>query len=174
VVALAVVGSGVWFALGRSGDDDAAAVAKESPSASAPDAGPSHESLPTDQPSPEASPSPERNPDLPQPTGTGLQAVWKGPSSVMLALGEPYVDEPTRINAVFVDGAGLECKGRWQKDRSSGALKTALLCSQDGTRVENKDRLAYRDQNGDTLTVKWAKGATGEEEFTRFRDMDTD
>ncbi|OCC09001.1 hypothetical protein A3Q37_05022 [Streptomyces sp. PTY087I2] len=82
---------------------------------------------------------------MPQPTGTGLQAVWKKESdSTMLVLGDEYADEPTRVNAVFTDSDGFECKGR------AGNLR----------------------QNGDTLTVTWKKGATGTDTFERFQDMD--
>ncbi|MEL5959165.1 hypothetical protein AADR41_31155, partial [Streptomyces sp. CLV115] len=35
------------------------------------------------------------------------------------------------------------------------------MCQQDGVRVANKDRAGNLSQNGDTLTVKWNKGATG-------------
>ncbi|MFB7913896.1 hypothetical protein [Streptomyces sp. NPDC056061] len=170
VVALAVVAGGVWFVVDRG--DDASPVAKESPSASASGRSGGEESLPTVQPPPEVSETPDRNPYVPEPTGTGLQAVWKGPNSIMLALGEAYVDEPARINAILSDGHGLECKGRWQKDESGDFLEVGLLCRQDGARVEDKDRVGNLSQNGDMLTVKWNKGATGEEKYTRFRDMD--
>ncbi|MEU9763698.1 hypothetical protein ACFYYY_17570 [Streptomyces sp. NPDC001834] len=179
MVAVAVVAGGVWFAVGRG--DDAPTVAKESqesqesqegPSASPSGPSPGNEQLPTVRPPSEGSQTPDRNPYVPEPTGTGLQAVWKGPDSVMLALGDAYVDEPARVNAILSDGDGFECKGRWQKDESGDFLEVALLCRQDGARVEDKDRVGNLSQNGDTLTVKWNKGATGSETFTRFRDMD--
>ncbi|MFF9589273.1 hypothetical protein ACF1FX_08580 [Streptomyces sp. NPDC014646] len=170
VVALAVVAGGVWFAVGRG--DDAPPAAKESPSASPSGPGSGSEKLPTVQPPSEESQTPDRNPYVPEPTGTGLQAVWKGPASGMLALGDAYVDEPARVNAILSDGDGFECKGRWQKDESGDFLEVALLCRQDGARVEDKDRVGNLSQNGDTLTVKWNRGATGSETFERFRDMD--
>ncbi|WP_234433219.1 hypothetical protein [Streptomyces sp. NRRL WC-3549] len=111
------------------------------------------------------------NPAVPSPTGTGLQAVWRAPDSTMLALGDAYLDEPRRVNAILSDGDGFECKGRWQTD-DLGDLVVALLCEQDGTKVEGKDRLGEIERNGDTLTVTWKKGTTGTESFERFRDMD--
>ncbi|MFI8433698.1 hypothetical protein ACIGJO_08105 [Streptomyces sp. NPDC079020] len=171
VVALAVVAGGVWFAVGRGSDDDGKSpVAKGSQGTSAPSTGPSG-TTPTVQPPPEESETPV-NPLVPEPTGTGLQAVWKASDSTMLALGDEYADEPSRINAVLSDGAGFECKGRWQKDGSGDFLEVALLCEQDGKRVESKDRVGNLNQSGDTLTVKWNKGATGSETYERFRDMD--
>ncbi|MFJ2590366.1 hypothetical protein [Streptomyces sp. NPDC087538] len=170
VVALVMVAGGVWFAVGRGGDDTESPKAKASPSTSAPSVSPTDKS-PIVQPPPEESESPD-NPLVPEPTGTGLQAVWKASDSTMLAIGDAYLDEPARINAILSDGSGFECKGRWQEDESGDFLEVALLCEQDGVRVADKDRAGNLSQNGDTLTVKWNKGATGSESFERFRDMD--
>ncbi|QEU76554.1 hypothetical protein CP967_14750 [Streptomyces nitrosporeus] len=175
VVALAVIGGGAWFVVGQGDDDPGAPAAKGGPSASA-SASPSAPDEPDAsgetsgvQPPPEETPS---DPVLPSPTGTGLQAVWRASDSTMLALGDAYTDEPTRINAVLSDGAGLECKGRWQKDESGDFLEMALLCEQDGVRVPADDRVGNLRQEGDTLSVEWKKGATGTESYERFRDMD--
>lgn len=151
VLALAVIGGGVWFAVGRgsdSGSDDAKSPTSVGTPGATGSAGSTEETPeatdpadPTADPSDEPSASPPArsdNPLVPQPTGTGLQAVWKGSDSTMLVLGDEYADQPTRVNAVFTDSDGFECKGRWQKDES-----------------------------GDFL-----KGATGAETFERFQDMD--
>ncbi|RPK93675.1 hypothetical protein EES46_05340 [Streptomyces sp. ADI98-10] len=182
VLAVAVIGGGVWFAVGRgsdSGSDDAKSpTTVGTPSASGADGstGESPEVTdPTTDPAGEPSASPPArsdNPFVPQPTGTGLQAVWKMPDSTMLGLGEAYTDEPTRINAIFSIRDGLECKGRWQEDESGDFLEMALLCEEDGVRVKSKDRVGNLRQNGDTLTVTWKKGATGTDTFERFSDMD--
>jgi hypothetical protein len=169
-VALVVVAGGVWFAVGQGGDDTEPSAGKVSPSASVPSASPSDPS-PT-APPPLQEPEAPDDPLVPEPTGTGLQAVWKASDSMMLAIGEAYPDEPARINAILSDGSGLECKGRWQKDESGGFPEVALLCEQDGVRVADQDRAGSLSQNGDTLTVRWNKGATGSESFERFRDMD--
>ncbi|WP_032764333.1 hypothetical protein [Streptomyces sp. CNS654] len=185
VLALAVIGGGVWFAVGRgsdSGSDDAksptsvgtpgatgsAGSTGETPEATDPTTSPSDE--PSDEPS-ASPPARSDNPLVPQPTGTGLQAVWKTPDSTMLGLGEAYPDEPARINAILSLRDGLECKGRWQEDESGEFLEMALLCEQDGARVASKDRVGNLRQNGDTLTVTWKKGATGTDTFERFSDM---
>ncbi|MFJ3998939.1 hypothetical protein [Streptomyces parvus] len=185
VLAVAVIGGGVWFAVGRgsdSGSDDAksptsvgnpgatgsAGSTGETPEATDPTTAPSDE--PSDEPS-ASPPARSDNPLVPQPTGTGLQAVWKGSDSTMLGLGEAYPDEPARINAILSLRDGLECKGRWQEDESGDFLEMALLCEQDGVRVANKDRVGNLRQNGDTLTVTWKKGATGTDTFERFSDM---
>lgn len=171
VVVLVVVAGGVWFAVGRGGDDTGSTEAKASPSASAPSTNPS-EKAPTIQPPPERSETPAK-PPAPKPTGTGLQAVWKTSGPTILALGDAHLDEPARINAILSDGSsGFECKGRWQKDESGDFLEVGLLCSQDGVRVPDKDRVGNLSQNGDTLTVEWKKGASGSESFKRFRDLD--
>lgn len=177
LVALVLVGGGVWFALGDGGGDAKAPTAHGSPGVS--ETGPGVTDEPTaseplvEGPSAEGSAGEESSsvPELPTPTGTGLQAVWRAPDSTMLALGDAYEDEPRRVNAVLSDGNGFECKGRWQKD-DGGGLVVALLCEQDGTKVEDKDRLGEIEQSGDTLTVTWKKGTTGTESFERFRDMD--
>ncbi|WP_406409991.1 hypothetical protein OG923_15195 [Streptomyces halstedii] len=176
LVALVLVGGGVWFVLGDRGGDAKAPTAHGSPGVS--ETGPGVTDEPTAPEPPVAGPSAEGSageepslPDLPTPTGTGLQAVWRAPDSTMLALGDAYKDEPRRVNAVLSDGNGFECKGRWQKD-DGGGLVVALLCEQDGTKAEDKDRLGEIEQSGDTLTVEWKKGTTGTESFERFRDMD--
>ncbi|MFG3406874.1 hypothetical protein [Streptomyces sp. NPDC048142] len=181
VLAVAVIGGGVWFAVGRgsdSGSDDAkspASVGTPSASGAEGSAGESPAVTdPTTDPAGEPSASPPArsdNPFVPQPTGTGLQAVWKKRDSTMLALGDAYTDEPARVNAILSDGDGFACKGRWQKD-GSGGLEVGLLCEQDGARVESKDRFGELRQNGDTLTVTWKKGATGADTFERFQDME--
>lgn len=163
LVALVLIGGGVWFALGTGDDDDAKGpVAKVSPSATSPSPSATEEA-------PEESPSPT---GMPAPTGTGLQAVWRASDSTMLGLGDAYTDEPARINAVLSTGDGLECEGRWQEDESGDFLEVALLCKKDGVRVESEDRVGNLEQSGNTLTVEWAKGDTGTETFERFRDMD--
>ncbi|MCW8216185.1 hypothetical protein [Streptomyces griseolus] len=178
LVALALVGGGVWFAFGHGdGDDAKAPTAHGSPGTSETTPGVTDDSTapepPVAGPSAEGSAGEESSsvPDLPTPTGTGLQAVWRAPDSTMLALGDAYKDEPRRVNAVLSDGNGFECKGRWQKD-DGGGLVVALLCEQDGSKAEDKDRLGEIEQSGDTLTVTWKKGTTGTESFERFRDMD--
>ncbi|WP_103534277.1 hypothetical protein [Streptomyces sp. SM11] len=182
VLAVAVIGGGVWFAVDRgsdSGSDDARSPASVgTPSASGAD-GSTGESSPVTDPTtdpaevPSASPSARSdNPLVPQPTGTGLQAVWKKPDSTMLGLGDAYTDEPTRINAILSIRDGMECKGRWREDESGDFLEMALLCEEDGVRVKSKDRVGDLRQNGDTLTVTWKKGATGTDTFERFSDMD--
>lgn len=182
VLAVAVIGGGIWFAVDRgsdSGSDDAKSpTSVGTPGATGSDggAGESPEATdPTADPAEEPSASPPArsdNPLVPEPTGTGLQAVWKRSDSTMLALGDEYADEPTRINAVLTDGDGFECKGRWQEDESGDFLEVALLCEQDGARVMSKDRVGNLRQNGDTLTVTWKKGASGTDTFERFQDMD--
>ncbi|MFD5198577.1 hypothetical protein ACFWM7_00100 [Streptomyces sp. NPDC058375] len=184
VLAVAVVGGGVWFAVSQgddSGGDDAkspTSVGTPSATGSGTDgsAGESPEATdPSTDPAGEPSVSPPArsdNPLVPQPTGTGLQAVWKMPDSTMLGLGEAYTDEPARINAILSIRDGLECKGRWQEDESGDFLEMALLCEEDGVRVASKDRVGNLRQNGDTLTVTWKKGATGTDTFERFSDMD--
>jgi hypothetical protein len=182
VLAVAVIGGGVWFAVDRGSDDGSdearSPASVGTPSASGAD-GSTGESPaatdPTEDPAGEPSASPPArsdNPLVPQPTGTGLQAVWKKPDSTMLALGDAYTDEPTRINAILSDGDGFECKGRWQEDEGGDFLEVALLCEQDGARVKSRDRVGNLRQNGDALTVTWKKGATGADTFERFRDMD--
>ncbi|MEU5327996.1 hypothetical protein [Streptomyces parvus] len=185
VLAVAVIGGGIWFAVDRgsdSGSDDAksptsvgtpgatgsAGSAGEVPGATDP-ADPT--AAPSDEPA-ASPPARSDNPLVPQPTGTGLQAVWKRSDLTMLGLGDEYADEPTRINAVLTDGEGFKCTGRWQEDESGGFLEMALLCEQDGVRVKSKDRAGNLRQNGDTLTVTWKKGATGTDTFERFQDMD--
>ncbi|EFE76548.1 hypothetical protein SSIG_04117 [Streptomyces filamentosus NRRL 11379] len=179
VLAVAVIGGGVWFAVGRgsdSGSDDAkspTSVGTPGATGSAGSTGETPEATdPTTDPSDEPTASPPArsdNPLVPQPTGTGLQAVWKGSDSTMLVLGDEYADQPTRVNAVFTDSDGFECKGRWQKDESGDFLEVALLCEQDGVRAMSKDRVGNLRQNGDTLAVTWKKGA---DTFERFQDMD--
>ncbi|MFD9287328.1 hypothetical protein ACFWBV_03250 [Streptomyces sp. NPDC060030] len=164
LVALVLIGGGLWFALGADVDEPAAPVAKESPSVSAspdPDPGPTE-----DEPV-----EPSTEPAVPTPTGTGLQAVWQVSGST-LGLGEEHLDEPARVNAILTTTDGLDCEGRWQKDESGDFLEMALLCKEDGVRVADKDRVGNLEQNGNTLTVEWKKGATGTETFTRVRDMD--
>ncbi|MFE4449977.1 hypothetical protein [Streptomyces sp. NPDC056796] len=163
LVALAVLGAGIWFVVGtRGGDEPAAPVAQESPATAT--AAPS-----ASEGTAEESPT---VPAAPEPTGTGLQAVWRAADSTMLGLGEEYRDEPARINAILSTTDGLECEGRWQKDRSGDFLEMALLCKEDGVRVADKDRVGNLEQTGDTLSVEWKKGATGTETFERARDVD--
>ncbi|MFE3368119.1 hypothetical protein ACFXOK_00715 [Streptomyces sp. NPDC059173] len=181
VLAVAVIGGGVWFAVGRgsdSGSDDAkspTSVGTPGATGSAGSTGETPEATdPTTAPSDEPTasrPARSDNPLVPQPTGTGLQAVWKMPDSTMLGLGEAYTDEPARINAILTIRDGLECEGRWQGDESGDFLEMALLCEQDGVRVASKDRVGNLRQDGDTLTVTWKKGATGTDTFERFSDM---
>ncbi|MFE6697784.1 hypothetical protein [Streptomyces sp. NPDC057718] len=180
VLAVVVIGGGIWFAVGQGddgGSDDAKSptpVGTPSATGSGPDgsAGESPEATdPTTAPS-VSPPARSDNPLVPQPTGTGLQAVWKMPDSTMLGLGEAYTDEPARINAILSIRDGMECKGRWQEDESGDFLEMALLCEEDGVRVASKDRVGDLRQNGDTLTVTWKKGATGTDTFERFSDMD--
>ncbi|MFE9725462.1 hypothetical protein ACFYQ5_18145 [Streptomyces sp. NPDC005794] len=164
LVALVLIGGGVWFAVGTGGDDDPKApVAKGSSSASASPT--ATEETPVEPPSPPPS-------LMPSPTGTGLQAVWRASDSTMLGLGDEHTDEPARINAVLTTADGLDCEGRWQEDESGDFLEMALLCKEDGVRVAGKDRVGNLEQTGNTLTVEWAKGADGTETFERFRDMD--
>ncbi|MFJ6883862.1 hypothetical protein ACIQRC_03370 [Streptomyces californicus] len=177
VLALAVVGGGIWFAVGR-GNDDASDTAKPPAPVAAPsESGPGESPEPADptaDPEDEPSASPPArsdNPFVPRPTGTGLQAVWKLPDSTMLGLGDEFADQPARINAILSFRGGLECKGRWQEDESGGFLEMALLCEEDGVRVKSKDRVGNLRQNGDKLTVTWKKGATGTDTFERFGDM---
>ncbi|MGW0645094.1 hypothetical protein [Streptomyces badius] len=184
VLAAVVIGGGVWFAVGRGSDggsDDAKSpTSVGTPGATGSDGSTGEAPDPTDPttaPSDEPSVSPPArsdNPLVPQPTGTGLQAVWKMPDSTMLGLGEAYTDEPARINAILSIRDGLQCKGRWQEDESGDFLEMALLCEQDGVRVASKDRVGDLRQNGDTLTVTWKKGATGTDTFERFSDMNPD
>ncbi|NEB40688.1 hypothetical protein G3I54_27885 [Streptomyces sp. SID14515] len=182
VLAVAVIGGGVWFAVDRDsgGDEAKSPTTVGTPSASGADGstGESPEATdPTADPAEEPSVSPPArsdNPLVPQPTGTGLQAVWKMPDSTMLGLGEAYTDEPARINAIYSVRDGMECKGRWQEDESGDFLEMALLCEEDGVRVKSKDRVGNLRQNGDTLTVTWKKGATGTDTFERFSDMNPD
>ncbi|MET7444437.1 hypothetical protein ACIGNW_08410 [Streptomyces sp. NPDC053707] len=167
LVALVLIGGGVWFALGTGGEDDpkgpvAEGSASASPSVSAAPSG-SEETPPEESPSPSVAPTP---------TGTGLQAVWRTSGSTMLGLGEEYLDEPARINAVLTTADGLDCEGRWQKDESGDFLEMALLCKEDGVRVKSKDRIGNLEQTGDTLSVEWKKGATGTETFERARDLE--
>ncbi|MGW6718878.1 hypothetical protein [Streptomyces sp. NPDC054995] len=182
VLAVVVLGGGIWFAVGQ-GDDSGSDDAKSPTSVGTPSAtgsgpgsdGSAGESPEATDPAEEPSVSPPArsdNPLVPQPTGTGLQAVWKMPDSTMLGLGEAYTDEPARINAILSIRDGLECKGRWQEDESGDFLEMALLCEEDGVRVASKDRVGDLRQNGDTLTVTWKKGATGTDTFERFSDMD--
>ncbi|MFE4214711.1 hypothetical protein [Streptomyces sp. NPDC056844] len=166
LVALVLIGGGVWFALGTGGEDDpkgpvAEGNASASPSVSAAPSG--SEETPEESPSPSVAPTP---------TGTGLQAVWRTSGSTMLGLGEEYLDEPARINAVLTTADGLDCEGRWQKDESGDFLEMALLCKEDGVRVKSKDRIGNLEQTGDTLSVEWKKGATGTETFERARDLE--
>ncbi|MCC3766634.1 hypothetical protein [Streptomyces sp. UNOC14_S4] len=92
----------------------------------------------------------------------------------MLALRDEYTDEPNRSNAGLVDSRhGLECSGRWQKDEEGKGLVLALLCEQDGVRTESKDRAADIAQIGDSLIVRWNKGAEGAEILRRFQDIST-
>ncbi|WP_326699120.1 hypothetical protein OG909_18545 [Streptomyces sp. NBC_01754] len=58
-----------------------------------------------------------------------------------------------------------------QKDET-GQPVVVMLCEQDGTRVEDENRLGEMERNGDTLTVKWKKGATGTDTFERLLDVD--
>ncbi|MER7941445.1 hypothetical protein [Streptomyces sp. NPDC094458] len=167
LVALVLIGGGVWFALGTGGEDDpkgpvAEGSASASPSVSAAPSG-SEETPPEESPSPSVAPTP---------TGTGLQAVWRTSGSTMLGLGEEYLDEPARINAVLTTADGLDCEGRWQKDERGDFLEMALLCKEDGVRVKSKDRIGNLEQTGDTLSVEWKKGATGTETFERARDLE--
>ncbi|MFF0074696.1 hypothetical protein [Streptomyces sp. NPDC005494] len=170
-VALVLIGGAVWFAVGTGdGEDAEAPVAKVSPSAVSPEPGGTDGTE-------EGGETPDESPSVsaaPSATGTGLQAVWRATdSAMMLALGEEYLDEPARINAILSDGKGLECEGRWQEDESGDFLEVALLCEQDGVRVEDKDRVGNLEQTGNTLSVAWNKGATGTEAYERFRDMET-
>ncbi|CAM5733760.1 hypothetical protein SBADM41S_07570 [Streptomyces badius] len=179
--AAVVIGGGVWFAVGRGSDggsDDAKSLTSVgTPGATGSDGSTGEAPDPTDPttaPSDEpsvSSPARSDNPLVPQPTGTGLQAVWKMPDSTMLGLGGAYTDEPARINAILSIRDGLQGKGRWQEDESGDFLEMALLCEQDGVRVACKDRVGNLRQNGDTLTVTWKKGATGTDTFERFSDM---
>ncbi|MEL5959164.1 hypothetical protein AADR41_31150 [Streptomyces sp. CLV115] len=84
-MALVVVAGGLWFAVGRGDDTESPAVGAD-PSVSAPSASPS-DNFPIVQPPPEESETPD-NPLVPEPTGTGLQAVWKVPDSTMPAIGD--------------------------------------------------------------------------------------
>lgn len=171
-MALVLIGGGVWFAVGTGGDDDPKnPVAKGSASASASaSASVSPPPSATGQAPPMESASP---PLVPSPTGTGLQAVWQtSGGSTTLGIGEEYLDEPARINAVLTTSDGLDCEGRWQKDESGDFLEMALLCKEDEVRVKTKDRVGNLKQTGDTLSVEWKKGATGTETFDRVRDLD--
>lgn len=178
VLALAVVGGGIWFAVGRGSDEGSDTAKPPAPVAAPSESGPGESPEPADptaDPEDEPSASPPArsdNPFVPRPTGTGLQAVWKLPDSTMLGLGDEYADQPARINAILSFRGGLECKGRWQEDESGGFLEMALLCEEDGVRVTSKDRVGNLRQNGDKLTVTWKKGATGTDTFERFGDMD--
>ncbi|WP_050930763.1 hypothetical protein [Streptomyces xinghaiensis] len=181
-MALVVVVGVVWLAAGGDDDGSGDTVAAQTPSASAGEtdagadptqAGPE----PTPPPTPsETEPEPDStgNPFVPKPTGTGLQAVWKASDGPMLALGDAYTNEPRRINAIYDDRDGLECKGRWQKAGAGDELVVVMLCEQDGERVKSKDRHGRLSQSGDTLTVKWDQGANGTDTFERFRDMEED
>ncbi|MCF3171557.1 hypothetical protein IPZ64_32435, partial [Streptomyces violaceoruber] len=177
VLALAVVGGGIWFAVGRGSDEGNDTAKPPAPVAAPSESGPGESPEPADptvDPEDEPSASPPArsdNPFVPRPTGTGLQAVWKLPDSTMLGLGDEYADQPARINAILSFRGGLECKGRWQEDESGGFLEMALLCEEDGVRVTSKDRVGNLRQNGDKLTVTWKKGATGTDTFERFGDM---
>lgn len=168
-VVLVLIGGGVWFAVGSGdGEDGKAPTAQVSPSAVSPEPSGTDETEESGE-TPDGSPSVSAAPSA---TGTGLQAVWRADdSAMMLALGEEYLDEPARINAILSDGKGLECEGRWQEDESGDFLEVALLCEQDGVRVEDKDRVGNLEQTGNTLSVEWNKGATGTETYERFRDM---
>ncbi|WP_272922907.1 MULTISPECIES: hypothetical protein [Streptomyces] len=178
VLALAVVGGGIWFAVGRGNDDGSDTAKPPAPVAAPSESGPGESPEPADptaDPEDEPSASPPArsdNPFVPRPTGTGLQAVWKLPDSTMLGLGDEFADQPARINAILSFRGGLECKGRWQEDESGGFLEMALLCEEDGVRVKSKDRVGNLRQIGDKLTVTWKKGATGTDTFERFGDMD--
>lgn len=171
VAAVAVIGGAVWFATSGGDDDDkpsanGSSQVGVSPSVSVPE---------SEQPTAEgsATPSEEESGGIgAEPTGTGMAGMWRSDSGGgVLGLKESAdTDEPTKISVILVSG-GLECRGIRKVEEPNRKYRIALICERGGKPVKEEDRggdLTYG--GGDTVTVKWYKGKTGSETFTRYGD----
>jgi hypothetical protein len=172
VAAVAVIGGVVWFATSGGDDDDNKASAggssqvSVSPSISVPE---------SEQPTAGSSATPseaESGGIGAEPTGTGMAGMWRSDSGGgVLGLKESAdTDEPNKISVIFVSG-GLECRGIRKVEEPDRKYRIAMLCERGGKPVKEEDRggdLTYG--GGDTVTVKWFKGKTGSETFTRYGD----
>lgn len=171
VVAVAVIGGAVWFATSGGDDDNKPSATKSSqvgvsPSVSVPG---------SEQPAVEPSgvPSEEESDSIgAEPTGTGISGMWRSDSGGgILGLKEfADTDKPNKVTVILVSG-GLECRGIRKVEEPDRKYQIAMLCERGGKPVKEEDRggdLTY--SGGDTVTVKWFKGKTGSETFTRYGD----
>lgn len=180
VAALAVIGGGVWFAVGK-GDDDGESkqpAAKGSRSAGA-------EPRPSETPGaeepdgagesddPYAGPDSGESEDEPGggPTGTTLVGFWRSekPGGGILGLRDsPDTTKPKKASVSLLDGG--RCTGLRRVIEAGRSYRIGLLCERD--KKEIYGNLVF--SGGDTLTVTWDQGRTGKETYKRFLDWSED
>ncbi|WJV48429.1 hypothetical protein [Streptomyces flavofungini] len=184
VVALAVVGGGVWFAVGK-GDDDGESkkpAAKASGSAGAeprpsetPSAKESDGTGESDDPyaDPDSEESEDEEEDEPRggPTGTTIVGFWRSekPGGGILGLRDaPDSTRPKKASVSLFEGG--RCSGLRRVVEPGRSYRIGLLCERGKKEIFGDLVFA----GGDTLTVTWDKGKSGTETYKRFLDWSED
>ncbi|ARX83820.1 hypothetical protein SMD44_03249 [Streptomyces alboflavus] len=180
VVALAVVGVGVWFAVGK-GDDDGESKTPAAKASRSAGAEPRPSETPSAQESDDAGESddPYADPDAGEdedepgggPTGTTLVGLWRSekPGGGILGLRDsPDTTKPKRASVSLLDEG--RCSGLRRVIEPGRSYRIGLLCERDKKEIFGD--LIF--PGGDTLTVTWDKGRSGTETYKRFMDWSED
>ncbi|MEV7872123.1 hypothetical protein AB0P17_39830 [Streptomyces sp. NPDC088124] len=179
-VAAVVLLAGGGIFLATSGDDgggdgkDVAASAGPSGAASG-DASKEPAGESADESTGGTTEAPDAEPSDAEPTGTGVEGMWRSSSgSGVLGVlkGEDIetLQPDSKISMVYVKG-GMECKGVRTVQEAGKKYRFALICSRDDVRVESEDRSGdLTFGGGSTLSVEWTSGGEGTETFDRYGD----
>ncbi|MFH9067870.1 hypothetical protein [Streptomyces alboflavus] len=180
VAALAVIGGGVWFAVGK-GDDDGQSKKPAAEAGRTASAEPRPSETPSAEESdgagesgdPYADPDDGESEDEPGggPTGTTLVGFWRSekPGGGILGLRDiPDTTQPKKASVSLLDGG--RCSGLRRVIEPGRSYRIGLLCERDSKEIFGDLIFA----GGDTLTVTWDKGRSGKETYKRFLDWSED
>ncbi|GHC44638.1 hypothetical protein [Streptomyces flavofungini] len=179
VAALAVIGGGVWFAVGKGDDGESKKPAAKAGGTA--DAEPRPSGTPSAEESdgagesddPYADPDSGESEDEPGggPTGTTLVGFWRSekPGGGILGLRDsPDTTKPKKASVSLLDDG--RCTGLRRVIEAGRSYRIGLLCERD--KKEIYGNLVF--SGGDTLTVTWDQGRTGKETYKRFLDWSED
>ncbi|WP_156726687.1 hypothetical protein [Streptomyces apocyni] len=173
LLAVLVIGGGVWFAVGPGDDGSGKSVAESSesptprttpsPSLSVPEPDPEDDDPYGDEPDDGATQDDKPRPGI---TGTTLVGFWRSDtgSGILGLRASPDSEKPTQPSVSLL--AGGRCTGLRKVIEPGRSYRIGLICEKD--KKEMYGNLVFT--GGDTLTVTWEKGKTGTETFSRFLD----
>lgn len=180
VAALAVIGGGVWFAVGKGdGDGEPKQPAAEADRSAGAEPRPSETPRAEESDGAGESDDPYADPDSGEgedepgggPTGTTLVGFWRSekPGGGILGLRDsPDTTKPKKASVSLLDDG--RCTGLRRVIEAGRSYRIGLLCERD--KKEIYGNLVF--SGGDTLTVTWDQGRTGKETYKRFLDWSED